>query len=352
FFETALGGPASKYCSGFSSCAAAVQANETANGDLSTTAGNDVYSMWANLNSSSSWTLGRTYPSAPPSQMQAIYENLSNGYGNYNSLFWSLQMRNWHNITAVSNFTWSRAFGTGQTTQATSEYTVTDPWNMHAMYGPQFNDTPLNYNLYFLYEPGAKSQHGLMGHLAHGWSFAPILTWYKGVDAVDVTNNGGNTDCASFGETDCTAGSTAESAVKVSGYTGGSSAVFNVVKQGDETLVNGVPTGGSGIGTNSDPANGGSGINMFGANARKIYAEFRPMVLGLDTTGTSGVISGLPVWNVDFSVTKDLALSERFGAELSAQASNVFNHFSPSSPSLNLTSPQSFGVITGDAEGA
>ncbi len=354
FFETALGGPGSAYCTGFATCTAAVQANEgpTGNADISTT-GNDVYSMWSNLNSSPSWALGRTFPSAPPSQMQAIYANLSNGWGNYNSLFWSLNMRNWHGLTALSNFTWSRSFGTGQVVQATSEYTVVDPWNMHAMYGPQYNDTPLNYNLYFVYEPGQKTQRGWLGHLANGWSFAPILTWNGGgTTAVDITNSGGNTDCASFGATDCTAGSTNETAVKVTGYTGGSSVVRGVVQQNAAGEA-------AGIGVNSDPANGGTGMNIFGANAAAIYKEFRPMVLGLDTTGTSGVIRGLPVWNVSFALTKEMAFTERMGAELSAQASNVFNHFSPTAggsfnylgagAANDIGNPADFGVITGNA---
>jgi len=349
FFETALGGPKSTYCSGFSSCTAAVASNEIAKKNINTTTGNNVYNLWSDLGSSSSWTLGRTLlssalpgqPGGGSGQMQGIFDNLSNGWGNYNSVFWSLTMRNWHGLTALSNFTWSRSMGTGQTTQATSEYSVVDPWNMHAMYGPQGNDTPLNYNLYFVYEPGAKTQHGLLGHLTNGWSFAPIFTWNDG--GWNYVNNGG--DCASFGEMDCGIGSTDESAIKTTGFTGGTSVSRGVAQQNSAGE-------GAGIGTNSDPSHKGSGMNQFGDNAAGIYSEFRPMVLGLDTTGQSGLIPGLSRWNVDFSLTKDLALSERFGAELSAQASNVFNHFSPANPSLNLTSPQSFGVITGDAEGA
>ncbi|MGH9479025.1 MAG: hypothetical protein ACRD1A_07315, partial [Terriglobales bacterium] len=250
------------------------------------------------------------------------------------SLFWSVNMRNWHGLTAMSNFTWSRSFGTGQVDQSTSEYTVADPFNMHAMYGPQPNDIPLNYNLYFIYQPGSQTEHGLLGHLAHGWSFAPILTWDDGGWA-DV-NNGG--DCASFGEGDCNTEQTYEEAVKVTGYTGGTSVASNVVNGGS-------------AGYASNGSRGGTGMNRFGSNAEAIYSEFRPIILGQDTTSQSGLIPGLSRWNVDFAIVKDLAISERFGAQLSAQASNVFNHFSPSEYSLNISRADRFGAISGDAEG-
>ncbi|MGH9395063.1 MAG: hypothetical protein ACRD1E_12895, partial [Terriglobales bacterium] len=321
--------------------------------------------LWTALNALPSWQLGRTYPSAATTcstpgaggcpangvisasgQVQAIFMNDSLGFGNYNSLFWTLSMRNFHGLTAMSNFTWSRAMGTGQTTQATSSYTVTDPWNMHAMYGPQYNDIPLNYNLYFLYEPGAKSQHGWIGHLAHGWSFAPVLTWsFSG-------NNGGwsdvniGGDCQSFGEGDCSSGSAQELGIRTTGYTGGRSISYNtfnptVVGSASNVVVN----------SSGKITQRGTGINVFGNNAAAIYAEYRPMVLGLDTTGQSGLMPGLSRTNVDFAVTKDLALSEHFSTQLNAQATNIFNHFSPSEATQDITSPKNFGVISGDALG-
>src|SRR6185312_12103652 len=258
--------------------------------------------------------------------------------------FWTVSMRNWHGLTAMSNFTWSRAMGTGQVTQATSEYTVTDPWNMHAMYGPQFNDIPLNYNIYFLYEPGAKSQHGLMGHLAHGWSFAPVLTWsYSGTNGgwSDVNIDG---DCASFGEGDCNAESAQELAIRTTGYTGGRGIAYGTNNAGVVGSNSNVVVNGSGAITQR-----GTGINRFGNNAQAIYNEYRPMVLGLDTTGQSGLFPGMSRTNVDFAVTKDLALSERFSTQLNAQATNIFNHFSPSEAGEDIANPANFGVINNNA---
>ena len=359
FFEAALGGAGSPFCTGAASCTAQVAAKYGPNGKdfIDPTIGNDVYSLWTALNSQAgSWALGRTFPSAattcstpgvgacPASgvisgsgQLQAIFTNASLGYGNYNSLFWTVSMRNWRGLTAVSNFTWSRAMGTGQVDQATSSFTVTDPYNLHAMYGPQFNDVPLNYNVYFLYEPGSKTQHGLIGHLAHGWSFAPVLTWHiVGTNAGWTDVNIGS-DCASFGESDCNAGSTQETAIKTTGYS-----------QPGGIVRNFVPVKNSNVGTDADPANGGTGLEQF-ANPDKVLAQFRPMVLGLDTTGQSGLIPGFSQTNVDFAVTKDLAISEKFSTQLNAQATNVFNHFASAAETYDIQNPASFGVISGNA---
>jgi len=358
FFEAALGGPNSAYCSGFSSCTAAVAAKEGPSGADNMgnySSGNDVYSMWSDMSSSSSWALGRTLPGAattcnapgtgvcpangiisPSGQLQGIFDNVSTGWGNYNSLFWTVQMRNWHGLTMQSNLTWSKSLGTGQVDQATSEYTTSNPFNLGYDYGPQFDNVPINYNLYFIYSPGSQSQHGFMGHLLNGWSFAPILTWRQygnnfnagggGTGSTQV--NGGN-DSSSFGEGNPFVGSFAqEGAIPTAVYTGGSGIVYNV------KTTNSVGSVG----------NKRTQINRFG-DPNAVFNEFRSPILGLDTTGTAGYVPGLWGTDVDFSVTKDLALSERFSTELNAQATNVFNHFTASSPFLDITNPTGFGYI-------
>ena len=48
-------------------------------------------------------------------------------------------------------------------------------------------------------------------------------------------------------------------------------------------------------------------------------------------------------------MAKDIRIREGIGATLSFQFINVLNHYQPANPSLNLDSPGSFGVITGQA---
>ncbi len=61
--------------------------------------------------------------------------NASIGYGNYNALFVTLKSQDWHGVTMQSNFTWSKALGTGAVVQATSGATPPDPFNLGTGYG-------------------------------------------------------------------------------------------------------------------------------------------------------------------------------------------------------------------------
>ena len=63
-----------------------------------------------------------------------------------------------------------------------------------------------------------------MGHLLGGWTIAPIFTAHSGAPLA-VTNLNGN--CQSFGELNCSTGSTLDCAVLASKYTGSNSALYN-----------------------------------------------------------------------------------------------------------------------------
>lgn len=342
FFETALGGASSSYCTGFTSCTAAVVSKS---GSLikSTRA----YDLWSALNNASSWTLGRTMPSLAGTcasqnpipancvsgQLTAIFMNDSLGYGNYNAVFGSWTARDWHGLTTVANFTYGRALGTGAVTQSTSAYSVTDPWDIHAMYGPQSYDIKGIANLALVYTPKLyKSGNTLMRMLLGGWTFSPLFTAQSGGPLVVGIQSGTNANCQSLGEMNCPSGSAQENAVLIGPYTAGSTARFDQVETGS-------------IGLNTNPANGGSGINMF-SNPDAVYNNFRRMVLGIDHSGGgAGVIRGLPTWNIDMSVSKQFKITERFGLELTALSTNILNHFQPGNPSVTLDTPSTFGRI-------
>ena len=74
-------------------------------------------------------------------------------------------------------------------------------------------------------------------------------------------------------------------------------------------------------------------------------------MLGFDTNcGGYGNLRGLPTWDLDTTVVKDIGVyKERVGVMLLFTFTNILNHFQPGSPSLSLTTPTSFGEITSQA---
>jgi len=326
FFESALGGSSSAFCSQASSCTAAVVASQKSN--ITNVA---LYNLWSKL----PFTFGNSLLSQQ--QANSLFMETSLGWGNYNAAIVSLTGQNYHGLTVRSNFTWSRSMGTGDTTQSTSSFSVPNPFDLHYGYGPQSFDYRFLYNLTMLYQPTYfKSQHGFTGHLLGGWSIAPIFTAYSGAP-LRVT--GLSTCPSSWGEISCSSSLTAwENAVLTSPYTAGNSAHYGV------TSTTGVGSAGN--------APKGTGINLF-ANPGAVAAQFRPLLPGLDTNaGGNGVLRGLPGWNLDMTVAKDLTFRERFGATFMFQFSNMLNHVRFADPTLSLANPSTFGVITRSAAGS
>ena len=341
FFEAALGGANSSFCAKSASCTAAIASNQTLNTNIKATL---VYNLWTALNANPSWTLGRTLLSSPAvaggnvgQQITAFELSSSRGYGNYNAAFVAFTAKDWHGVTARSNFTWGRALGTGTVNQSGSSMTVIDPWNLGAAYGPQPFDVKFVYNLSLLYQsPYFKDQKGVLGRVLGGWSIAPLFTAQSGVPLEINVGTGSNSDAQAFGEVYGNSNSAYENAVPSASYTGGNSANYNV-------------TVASGAGLNGNPSRGGSGINMF-SNPNAVYAEFRRPILGLDTSdGGAGVIRGFPTWNLDATVSKQIRGTERIGATLIFQFSNLLNHFQPANPSMNIDSLATWGVVTNQA---
>jgi hypothetical protein len=331
FFETALAGTG--YCTGFSSCTAAMVSNEAAN-----LASQSVWSLWSNLDNG-----GFNFPrsmmntpiagSALGAQGQltsGVGINASVGTGNFNALFFTVKMSNWHGFTLQQNFTWGKALGTQAVVQATSQQTVLDPFNLHNGYGLQPFDRKFVYNIFMLYDPPFyKGQHGVVGRILGGWTFAPIFTAASGLPIQVSTQNG---DAQAYGEGDGVnfAVIPGENAVLMGPHNFGSSR-HNGVTGGTDASGNAVGTGGD--------------INMF-ADPVAVWNQFRNPILGLDGQGTgAGPVRGMPFWNMDFQIKKNIHISERFSAEFQSIFTNVLNHDQLADPILNFTQPAIFGVL-------
>jgi hypothetical protein len=102
------------------------------------------------------------------------------------------------------------------------------------------------------------------------------------------------------------------------------------------------------VGTDGDPANGGSGLNIF-ANPEATLADFRPIQVSKDARSARGVLRGLPYWNFDLSLAKRTPVREQVAFLFSADFLNAFNHVVFNDPTLSMQDPASFGVISSQA---
>ena len=286
------------------------------------------------MNNATSWTLGRTLPSTNPAQTANVFLTTSLGYGNYNGGFLSATLRDWHGMTLRSNLTLSHTLGTVGLTQSSSSTTALSPYDLHSMYGPQGFDIRWVYNLSMVYTPKWFAGNRWYNKALGGWNFAPLFTAQSGVPL--QVSVGSPASCQSFGESNCSGDSSYENAVATSAYTAGNSLHSNV----SSTTT---------IASSGNPVKGGSGLNLFG-DPNAVFSQFRRLVLGIDTSGGGfGALRGLPTWNLDMAVSKDFKYNEAVGVTFNAQFSNMLNHFQASNPSLNIDSPSTFGVITGQA---
>ena len=337
FFETALGGTSSAYCTGFASCTAAVVFNESFS--KSNLLNQQVWNLWSDLDKGG-FTFPRSMLNTPiagqpfggAGQMTSgVGVNASVGHGNYNGGFVSVKLSNWHNITLQENLTYSKALGTGALVQATSEYTVNDPFNLNNGYGLQSFDRKFVFNTYALIdEPWYKGQQGLIGRLLGGWSLAPILAIGSG----QPLGCGTVTDAQSFGAGDGANFFTTENCV----FTGGIS--------GANSSLHANSPGGAVIPGQFD---------IF-ANPDALLATARPPILGLDNnTGGVGIFRGLPYWNLDMRVVKNIKVMERYSLQFEYVVTNVFNHPVFADPAVgdgqtglgvDPTTSSTFGVVS------
>jgi hypothetical protein len=339
FFETALAGTG--YCNGFASCTAAVVANEAGN-----LANAQVWSLWSDLDAgagcpaggctsvnggSGAFAFPRTMMNTPiPGQpnggsgqvSSGIQSDASTGWSNYNGGFVSLRMADWRGLTAQSNFTFSKALGTGAIYQAVSAYGSFDSFNLGEEYGRQAFDQKYTFNMFFVYQPPFyKGQAGAIGRVLGGWTFATVFTAGSGTPVNNETTYGsaqefGSADDINFG-TDANA-----LPIKPEGHL---VAHYN-------SPSNGLPVNGY-------------------KNGIADASNWRNPILGLDNKDCGfGCISGLNYWNTDFSIKKSVLITEGINLEFQGVFANIFNHDQMLNGFSYLGNPGGWGALGGSAQ--
>lgn len=97
---------------------------------------------------------------------------------------------------------------------------------------------------------------------------------------------------------------------------------------------------------NSDPAKNGTGLNLF-ADPEAAFNSFRKVLLSQDTRdGHAHPLRTFRRWSFDMSVGKKISFTERVGLTYRADFLNIFNHPEFQNPSLDLTNPRAFGVVS------
>jgi hypothetical protein len=90
---------------------------------------------------------------------------------------------------------------------------------------------------------------------------------------------------------------------------------------------------------------GPAAINIF-PNPVSVFSQVRPVILGIDEKDSgTGPISGLPYWNVDMSIHKNVKIWESTSLMFSGVMTNILNHNVFANPAVSLSNPSGFGVI-------
>ena len=340
FFESALGGSGGAYCQGYANCTSAVAAkNSTA---FRNTA---VADLWNALYKAPGWTLGRAsigQPMPGGATQGANYVTFGSvGWANYNGLYSTFRLRDFHGFTGTTNFTFSRALGTPTTAQSSTASTVLDTLNWENNYGVQSFDIKFMFNFSVTYSPKAfATQKGVIGHVLGGWRFAPMFTSQSGSPQTVTYAEGGCTGCQSYGEVSVASSlykSITTNAVAVTPYAASTRVSYN--NKGTSGPINGTTQT---VG-NQNP----TGVNMFQDPAAAL-ASYRRCVLGYDWSCAGYASRGLPYWNMDMGITKGIKMmKEGRGIDLRFNITNLFNHVYMGSPALVMTTPAQFGRITG-----
>jgi hypothetical protein len=112
------------------------------------------------------------------------------------------------------------------------------------------------------------------------------------------------------------------------------------------TELNPAVLGSGNIASNGNPATGGTGMNIF-SDPVTTYNDTAPINLSTNgRDGSANALLGLPYWNLDYELRKQTPIGERLKGDFSVEFFNLLNHPNFSTPSLSLTSPESFGVIS------
>ncbi|HYL10948.1 MAG TPA: TonB-dependent receptor [Candidatus Acidoferrales bacterium] len=261
-----------------------------------------------------------------------IFFRSSTGESNYDALLVTLNKRTSHGLTLTANYTFSRSFDQIGAIQNAANL-MPNSFDLNAEYGPSPFDFRHIFNANWVYDLPFRASNHYLSRAVKGWYVSGIFTTISG-QPLTVTE-----------------GSQVWGGTQQLGFNSGAIPTVDPTSLGDG-VHKGV-AGSAGCGTNSPAA-----INLFG-NPGAVCGDFRKVLIATDARGgRSNPFRGLGHWNLDTSVGKTTAITERLHATFAADFFNIFNHVIYCDPgqgngnggacggSLNLNTLSTFGVIS------
>lgn len=256
---------------------------------------------------------------------RTLFLRSSTGSSNYNAGLVTLRKRLSRGLTGHINYTFSKSLDQlGAIQNAAS--VMPNSFDLDVEYGPSPFDITHLFNGSWTYELPSPKVHPALGKILGGWYLSGIFTARSG-DPLVVNQGPGVWGGSLF-----------------LGFNSGAIPTVNPGSFGN-SAQRGV-AGSNNVGTNSNAATGGSGLNLF-RDPEAISKNFRRVLVSQDgRAGRANPLRGLPRWNLDFSLGKRTRIGERIGVIFSADFFNIFNKVDFADPSLDLTNLRAFGVIT------
>ena len=262
-------------------------------------------------------------------QLLAILMASHGGISNYHAMVATIRNRPWKGLQFDANYTLAKSLDQVGDVQ-NNLGVITNGFDRNIDYGPAQSDRRhilnaiINYELPF---GGDGTSQNWLNTLIGGWYVSGIYSAYSGLPLFVTDNNG------VFGGS--LANLPANGAIPLGDPSTLGAGVYDGV------------TGSGGVGTNSNPATGGSGLNLF-ADPQAAYNFFRRIELSRDgRQGRSNAFRGPGFWNLDLRLAKNTRITRNVNWEFSVDFFNVLNHVNFGNPSLTLNTPASFGVING-----
>jgi hypothetical protein len=244
-------------------------------------------------------TVADTQQRRPNQDFQTLIRDISGGNSTYNSLQLSLERRMAHGASVGANYTFSRSIDYNSATGALININLINTDNARAYRGVSDYNVPHRLVVNYVWELLPSPKQGLWARrLLGGWQTNAIWNWQSGfplsfLSGEDRSRTGIGNDSADL--------------VSKPGYTSGSRG---------QRVAQWFPT-----------------------------SSFVPAALGTFGNAGRNILIGPGNFNVDFSVLKNIPVTEHRRLQYRAEFFNLFNHALLGNPGTTLGSP-SFGRIT------